>query len=192
MNKKHEFAQDSSAPAKKRKKRKHNYADDANLDLGGDDGQFGIWGKPTKQELDLMEDSITDAAKGELNEHQLQTREEVRSPFPLASDPLGLQITDLLTPPPPPSLTDRRESKTQGGRQGGRRRNSFRQDGRAKGKKCVNFVSTPLQLKHNTILTRRFAPQPLHSSNSLLLSWTTPRTTTAKGTTTRRRCERGS
>ena len=45
-------------------------------DLEGDDGQFGIWGKPSHKEINLMEDSLTDLQRGELNEHQITTREE--------------------------------------------------------------------------------------------------------------------
>jgi len=38
--------------------------------------QFGIWGKPSQQQLDLVEDSLTDAQRGELADHQIARRDE--------------------------------------------------------------------------------------------------------------------
>eukprot|EP00520_Triparma_pacifica_P017978 CAMPEP_0118661674 /NCGR_PEP_ID=MMETSP0785-20121206/16418_1 /TAXON_ID=91992 /ORGANISM="Bolidomonas pacifica, Strain CCMP 1866" /LENGTH=612 /DNA_ID=CAMNT_0006555155 /DNA_START=131 /DNA_END=1965 /DNA_ORIENTATION=+ len=65
-------------PPKKKKKKKNKgpyvATDD---DLEGDDGQFGIFTKPSQKELDLMEDSMTSVQKGELQEFQLQNRDEI-------------------------------------------------------------------------------------------------------------------
>jgi len=68
----------SASPKKKKKKRSKkgsHIASDA--DLEGDDGQFGIFTKPSTQELALMEDSMTSVQTGELQEFQIATRDEI-------------------------------------------------------------------------------------------------------------------
>ena len=63
---------------KKKKKRKKGPHIASEEDLVGDDGQFGIFTKPSAAELALMEDSMTSVQTGEMHDYQLEKREESR------------------------------------------------------------------------------------------------------------------
>ena len=63
---------------KKKKKRKKGPHIASEEDLVGDDGQFGIFTKPSAAELALMEDSMTSVQTGEMHDYQLEKREEIR------------------------------------------------------------------------------------------------------------------
>ena len=67
--------QDGKKRKKKRKKGPYIPSDE---DLEGDDGQFGIFTKPSKQELALMEDSMTSVQTGEMHDYQLEKRDEIK------------------------------------------------------------------------------------------------------------------
>ena len=64
-------------PAKKREKRKHDYSKDAAAMLTSEEDDRGIWGPASKAEKDLQEDSVTDLARGELKEYQIQERADL-------------------------------------------------------------------------------------------------------------------